>query len=75
MYGGKTNKEKEWFFNEYLLYQRKEKEIKQAEERKVTKGSLVYSENQAVSELAIISEGRLVAVNKAGRIEFKKGLS
>ena len=45
----------------------------QAEERKITKGSLVYTENQPVAELAIIAEGRLVAVNKSGRMEFKKG--
>lgn len=42
-------------------------------ERKVTKGTLVYSENQVVNELAVITEGRLVAMNAAGRMEFKKG--
>lgn len=42
-------------------------------ERKVTKGTLVYSENQVVNELAVITEGRLVAMNMAGRMEFKKG--
>ncbi len=42
-------------------------------ERKVTKGTLVYSENQIVNELAVITEGRLVAMNAAGRMEFKKG--
>ncbi len=45
----------------------------QAEERKVTKGTLVYSENQEIKELAVITEGRLVAMNKAGRMELKKG--
>lgn len=43
------------------------------EERKITKGTLVYSEDQEIKELAVITEGRLVAVNKAGRMEFKKG--
>lgn len=45
----------------------------QGVERKVTKGTLVYSENQVVNELAVITEGRLVAMNMAGRMEFKKG--
>lgn len=45
----------------------------QGEERKIAKGTLVYSENQEIKELAVVAEGRLVAVNKAGRMEFKKG--
>lgn len=45
----------------------------QGEERKVTKGTLVYMDNQPVDELAVIVEGRLVSVNKTGRVEFKKG--
>ena len=45
----------------------------QGVEKKVTKGTLVYSEAQNIDELAVITEGRLVSVSKTGRIEFKKG--
>lgn len=45
----------------------------QGEERKVAKGTLVFGENQELHELVVIVEGKLVSVNKAGRMEFNKG--
>lgn len=45
----------------------------QGQERKVAKGTLVFGEKQEIRELTVIVEGKLVSVNKAGRMEFKKG--
>ncbi|MDE6314823.1 MAG: hypothetical protein K2M46_14615 [Lachnospiraceae bacterium] len=45
----------------------------EGQEKKVTKGTLVFGENQQISELTVIVEGKLVSVSKTGRMEFKKG--
>lgn len=45
----------------------------EGQEKKVTKGTLVFGENQQISELTVIVEGKLVSVSKTGRTEFKKG--
>ena len=48
-------------------------EEQKGKEWKVTKGSLVFMENQPVQDIAVIVEGKLVSVNKSGRMEYKKG--
>lgn len=47
--------------------------VQEITERTVSRGSLLYSENEEVNEIVVIKEGHLLAMGKNGKVELKKG--